>query len=129
MAGTVATMEAARVASAASQQLADRLAVQEQFRRGGGEVEDDLGVPGHLHQFEGVIELDLIAQGGQADGAIHRAGIEEIEVQFLGHGVGDGGFSGSGRAVDRDDHAESMMRNWAKDASSEVRVQIENRPP
>ncbi len=60
-------------------------------------------------------------QAREPDGAVHRAGIEEIESQPLGHGVRDTGFARPGRAVDRDDHPGDSTLRQANHPRMELR--------
>ena len=47
---------------------------------------------------------------GQADGAVHRAGVEVREAELARDGAGHGGLAGARRAVDRDHHGPVSLR-------------------
>jgi hypothetical protein len=87
-----------------AEEVADGFTVEEDAGRLDGKVEDDFGEPGDVGKLARVFEVGVAAEGGEADRAVHRTGVEEIEAEFLGDGLSHRGFPGSGGAVDGDDH-------------------------
>ena len=52
-----------------------------------------------------IVQIDAAVEGSEGDGAIHGARVELVKAQLAGDLLGDGGFAGTGGAVDGDDHA------------------------
>ena len=84
--------------------MADGFVVEQHAGRAALPVEGDVSVAGDEGQLARVLEIGLPADGVEADGAIHGAGVEEIEFEALGDGASDRRFSRTRRPVDRDDH-------------------------
>ena len=78
-----------------------------------------VGLMGHAHVDtaaqggDGVLVrgADAGAQGGQADGAVHGAGVQVEDAETGGDGVGDGGFARADGAIecDVDRHRLSLL--------------------
>ena len=76
-------------------------------------LEVDLGVEGAADQGRGVGQVEVGPAGGDADGAVQRAGIEVMPAQALGHVAADGALAGAGGAVDGEDGDGWNGRTWA----------------
>ena len=68
-------------------------------------------------------QVDAALQRAPGDAAVHGARVEVVEVEHLGHLLGDGGFTRARRPVDCDDHREispskSNTFRWSVPASS-----------